>query len=82
MLPLKVYVQKSCGACAKFLQLLASSPRLLAQTDIVTIEGNPRALLEMQELGAYKTPTLVVTRNGQRSVYQGPAAVNALIQFA
>lgn len=77
------YVSRNCGACARFLRLLSSSPKLLMATEIKIIEGNPQALLEMHELGARKTPTLVAyTKDGRRMVYEGTQAAHALIQMA
>ena len=72
------YVSKSCGACARFLSLVASSEKLLRLVDVKIIDGNPKVLLEMHEMGAIKTPTLVI--NGK--AYQGPAATSALISLA
>lgn len=72
------YVSKSCGACARFLSLVASSEKLLRLVNVKIIDGNPKVLLEMHEMGALKTPTLVV--NGK--AYSGPAATSALIALA
>lgn len=78
------YVSGSCGACARFLSMVAASPKLLAATDIRKVDNNPQAILEMHSLGALKTPTLVVLDQYNRptAVYQGAQASQALISMA
>lgn len=78
-----VYVSRKCGACGKFLQMMAGNKKLLMAVEPRILEGNPRAILEMHELGAIKTPTMVVFHpNGQRTVHQGVDASTALIRMA
>lgn len=78
-----VYVSRKCGACGKFLAMMSSSKKLLMAVEPRILEGNPRAILEMHELGAIKTPTMVVFGpNGQKHVYQGVEASTALIRMA
>jgi len=77
-----MYVSAHCGACARALQLIASSPKLLQAIEIRQLEGNPRYKLDVHDLGARKTPVLVGFTSGKVSgVYEGPAAWAKLVEI-
>jgi len=78
-----VYVSRTCGACGKFLAMMSSNHKLLMAVEPRILDNNPQAILEVHELGATKTPIMVVFGpNGQKSMYQGVAATQALIKMA
>lgn len=76
------YVSKTCGACQKFLNMLTMSPRLLAQTEIRTLEDDPKAVLEMHDLGAVRTPAIIVQTPQGPELATGAAALQRLIALS
>lgn len=77
-----MYVTASCGACAKALQLVASSEKLLRAIEIRKIDGNPQYMLDVHSIGAMRTPILVEFRGGKVSgVFEGPSAWSKLVQI-
>jgi hypothetical protein len=76
------YVSSTCGACQRMLGFLAASPRLLADTDIRDIDKNPRYVIEMHDLKAFATPTVVENTPQGVKVLQGPSAVMRVIELA
>jgi hypothetical protein len=76
------YVSRSCGACQRFLMMLAASEKLLRAVDIKVLEDDQRNVLAMHDAGAQLTPTLVVDGPSGRRVYQGPQASQYLISQA
>jgi len=76
------YVSNGCAACAKFLQVLSSSPELLKSVE-VKIVNNPEAAYELTQIyRSRKTPTLVTfDAAGNPTVNSGPVAMGALMQL-
>jgi len=73
--PMVAYVSRTCGACQKFLMMLASSEKLLRDTDIKILDDSPENILAMHDFGITATPGLVVNdAPGGRKVLSGPAA--------
>jgi hypothetical protein len=77
------YVSRNCGACAKFLAMLTKSPSLLAKTDLRILEDDPKSVLEMHDLGAVKTPAIVIrSPDGRSEVFQGASAMQRMIALS
>ena len=80
-----IYVSSTCGACAKALQMIGTSPTLLQKIEVRKLDGNPKAILEMHDLGATRTPALVAldpAGNPTGRTFEGPAAWLQIVSLA
>ncbi len=76
------YVSRTCAACQTFLRLLSSQPKLLARTHLREIEKDPRWVLEMHDMKAFKTPTLVMNTAQGKQIFQGQQALMKLVELS
>lgn len=81
-----IYVTGSCGACARALQLISSTPSLLKAIEVRNMDGSTdkslKYRLDVHGVGASQTPVILEFRDGKVAyTYEGHAAWAKLVQI-